>query len=277
MHELTLNEWFCSGSSTSSNAAAGSPWKLFCPILSTSSLHGSHCRQHHISVLRHEPRCQPTYSRMTGSGRPAFLSAWTMDPGPLATYVRLWPRISASSRTPPNEMRWNGRSSARAIDCPSDVFPVPGGPTNLRLIQRCLDSLESNSAHKRMGPLTALEPEPRFALPEPERRGAGLRWEGGEGTTARSDVAFGSTEVPSFSALDISASARAIASPSERWAAAEAAASPFPPSPFALGAGSGAGTSGGRSASRGSCSAWSCLRRTTARYSMRRFLIFSSP
>ena len=168
--------------------------------------------------------------------------------------------------------RARARSTARATSSPSQA-----GRQTWDLFNDVFDSQESNSAHKRMGPLTALEPGPRFALPEPERRGAGVRWEGGEGTTARSDVAFGSAEVPSFSALDISASARAIASPSERWAAAEAAASPFPPSPFALGAGSGAGTSGGRSASRGSCSAWSCLRRTTARYSMRRFLIFSSP
>ena len=54
-----------------------------------------------------------------------------MSPGPLATYVRLCPRISPSSRTPPSAIRWNGRSSALAIDCPSEVLPVPGGPTNL--------------------------------------------------------------------------------------------------------------------------------------------------
>ena len=72
-----------------------------------------------------------TYRRMTGSGRPAFLRACTMLPGPLATYVRRCPLISPSSRTPPSEMRWNGLSSARAMDCPSDVLPVPGGPTNL--------------------------------------------------------------------------------------------------------------------------------------------------
>ena len=41
---------------------------------------------------------------------------------------RRWPRISASSRTPPDEMRAKVRPSARAIDCPSDVFPTPGSP-----------------------------------------------------------------------------------------------------------------------------------------------------
>lgn len=58
-------------------------------------------------------------------------SACTMIPGPLATYVRRWPRISASSRTPPSDTRWKGRLSARATDCPSEVLPTPGGPTNL--------------------------------------------------------------------------------------------------------------------------------------------------
>ena len=43
-------------------------------------------------------------------------------------YVRRWPRISASSRTPPSEMRMNSRPSERAIDLPSDVLPTPGGP-----------------------------------------------------------------------------------------------------------------------------------------------------
>jgi hypothetical protein len=64
--------------------------------------------------------------------RPAFRSACASKPGPLATYVRRWPRISASSRTPPRAIRWKGRPRARAIDCPNDVFPVPGGPTNLQ-------------------------------------------------------------------------------------------------------------------------------------------------
>ena len=48
-------------------------------------------------------------------------------------YVRRWPRISASSRMPPSEMRWNFRPSARAIDRPSDVLPTPGGPTKQRI------------------------------------------------------------------------------------------------------------------------------------------------
>ena len=43
-------------------------------------------------------------------------------------YVRRWPRISASSRTPPSDIRTNSRLSARAIDSPIEVLPVPGGP-----------------------------------------------------------------------------------------------------------------------------------------------------
>ena len=72
-------------------------------------------------------------SSSTQSLRPAFLSAWTIAPGPAATYVRRCPRISASSRTPPSEMRWNGRPSARASDCAALVLPVPGGPVNSRI------------------------------------------------------------------------------------------------------------------------------------------------
>ena len=41
---------------------------------------------------------------------------------------------SASSRTPPTEMRANSRPSARAIDWPSEVLPTPGGPTKARIV-----------------------------------------------------------------------------------------------------------------------------------------------
>ena len=48
-------------------------------------------------------------------------------------YVRRWPRISASSRTPPSDMRTNSRPMARAIDSPIEVLPVPGGPMRVRI------------------------------------------------------------------------------------------------------------------------------------------------
>ena len=54
-------------------------------------------------------------------------------PGIAPMYVRRWPRISDSSRTPPTEMRANFRPRARAIDLPSEVLPTPGGPTKQRI------------------------------------------------------------------------------------------------------------------------------------------------
>ena len=54
-------------------------------------------------------------------------------PGSAPMYVRRWPRISASSRTPPRLMRTKSRPVARAIDLPSEVLPTPGGPTRQRI------------------------------------------------------------------------------------------------------------------------------------------------
>ena len=97
-----------------------------------------------------------------------------MLPGPLATYVRRCPLISPSSRTPPSEMRWNGLSSARAMDCPSDVLPVPGGPTNLTQLsvmgphRTKTDSQEDGSLHglppKRPWHRSRLDTNERLAL-----------------------------------------------------------------------------------------------------------------
>lgn len=44
-------------------------------------------------------------------------------------YVRLCPLISASSFTPPRDMRTNFLPKAAAMDEANDVFPTPGGPT----------------------------------------------------------------------------------------------------------------------------------------------------
>ena len=49
-------------------------------------------------------------------------------PGIAPIYVFLWPRISASSLKPPNEILTYSLPSDSAIDFPSDVFPTPGGP-----------------------------------------------------------------------------------------------------------------------------------------------------
>src|SRR5579885_2406601 len=37
---------------------------------------------------------------------------------------------------PPSDMRTNSRPSARAMDCPSEVFPTLGGPTIQRIGSR---------------------------------------------------------------------------------------------------------------------------------------------
>ncbi len=79
------------------------------------------------------PSLSISSSMSTGFLVPARRSPWTICPGSAPMYVRRWPRISASSRMPPSEMRWNFRPSARAIDRPSDVLPTPGGPTKQRI------------------------------------------------------------------------------------------------------------------------------------------------
>ena len=68
-------------------------------------------------------------SSTTGFIEPASVMARTIRPGSAPTYVRRWPRISASSRTPPRATRTNLRPRARATDSPSEVLPTPGGPT----------------------------------------------------------------------------------------------------------------------------------------------------
>ena len=54
-------------------------------------------------------------------------------PGIAPIYVRLCPRISASSLTPPSDIRINSLPVALAIDLATEVFPVPGGPTRQRI------------------------------------------------------------------------------------------------------------------------------------------------
>ena len=43
-------------------------------------------------------------------------------------YVLRCPRISASSRKPPNEIRTYSLPKASATDFPIEVLPTPGGP-----------------------------------------------------------------------------------------------------------------------------------------------------
>src|ERR1700674_17062 len=70
---------------------------------------------------------------ITALRAPAVRIDWMILPGNAPMYVRRCPRISASSRMPPSDMRTNFLSNARAIDLPSEVFPTPGGPTKHRI------------------------------------------------------------------------------------------------------------------------------------------------
>ena len=99
---------FCSGSKASSNAEAGSPWKL-ADILSISS------------------------KTKTGFEVPAFFKFCNILPGRAPMYVFLCPLISASSLIPPSEIRTYFLPNASAIDFPNEVFPTPGGPNRQRI------------------------------------------------------------------------------------------------------------------------------------------------
>ena len=89
------------------------------------------------------PTLSTSSSMITGFIVPASRRARTSRPGSAPMYVRRWPRISASSRTPPSDMRTNSRPVARAIDSPIEVLPVPGGPIRVRIAPERLSSLRS--------------------------------------------------------------------------------------------------------------------------------------
>ena len=77
---------------------------------------------------------------------PASRRARTSRPGSAPMYVRRCPRISASSRTPPSDIRTNCRPVARAIDSPIEVLPVPGGPISVRMAPDRRSSVRPRSA-----------------------------------------------------------------------------------------------------------------------------------
>mmetsp|Transcript_2711 Transcript_2711/g.6864 ORF Transcript_2711/g.6864 Transcript_2711/m.6864 type:complete len:368 (-) Transcript_2711:906-2009(-) len=127
---------FCSGSSTSSSAAAGSPRSASLPSLSSSS------------------------SSMTGSATPAFRMPLMTRPGMAPTYVRLCPRTSASSLTPPSAILTRGRPSTSATERASDVLPTPGAPMKHRMGARPADAPRSRSTAMCSSTLS-------FTLPSP--------------------------------------------------------------------------------------------------------------
>ena len=49
--------------------------------------------------------CRPRRAGRPGCWTPAFFRLWMILPGSAPMYVRRWPRISASSRTPPSDRR----------------------------------------------------------------------------------------------------------------------------------------------------------------------------
>ena len=73
-------------------------------------------------------------------------------------YVRRWPRISASSRTPPSDSRTNLRFVARAIDLASEVFPTPGGPVKVRMVLRGLRTSVRTARNSRIRSLIFFRP-----------------------------------------------------------------------------------------------------------------------
>ena len=96
------------------------------------------------------PSLSISSSMRTGFLLPARRRPCTICPGRAPMYVRRWPRISASSRMPPSEMRWNLRPSARAIDLPSEVLPTPGGPTKHRIGSRPPGRIFFTARYSRM-------------------------------------------------------------------------------------------------------------------------------
>ena len=79
-------------------------------------------------------------------------------PGIAPMYVRRWPRISASSRTPPSDRRTNLRPVARAIDRASEVLPTPGGPTKHRIGPLSFCTSACTARYSRMRSLAFFEP-----------------------------------------------------------------------------------------------------------------------
>ena len=64
------------------------------------------------------------------------LMASMMRPGMEPMYVLRWPRMSASSRTPPRLSRASLRLRALATLMAMEVLPTPGGPTRQRICPR---------------------------------------------------------------------------------------------------------------------------------------------
>ena len=79
-------------------------------------------------------------------------------PGSAPMYVRRCPFISASSRIPPREKRKYLRPKALAIDCPTEVLPVPGGPTSKTIEPAKSPLMIPTDINSKILSLTSLRP-----------------------------------------------------------------------------------------------------------------------
>jgi len=70
-------------------------------------------------------------------------------PGMLPMYVRRCPRMSASSFTPPKEIRMKRRFRAPAMDDAREVLPTPGGPTKHKTGPRASGFSCKNQQHSQ--------------------------------------------------------------------------------------------------------------------------------
>ncbi|KAG1223048.1 hypothetical protein G6F68_020455 [Rhizopus microsporus] len=104
------------------------------------------------------PSLSISSSRNSGLRTPPFDMFWPILPGMEPMYVRRWPRISASSRTPPKAMRTNLRFVALAMDWPREVLPTPGGPTRHRIGAFTLSTRCCTARYSRMRSLTFSRP-----------------------------------------------------------------------------------------------------------------------
>ena len=91
---------FCAGSRTSRRTAAGAGAEL-------------------VDLVEHEDGV---------SGARRCRNSRRTEPGWASRHVRLWPRSSVSSWSPPQASFTNPRPSASAVHLASEVLPVPGGP-----------------------------------------------------------------------------------------------------------------------------------------------------
>lgn len=216
--KLTWNEWFCSGSSTSSSAAAGSPWKFPCEILSISSLCYPPQHPRIITRIHARPRTEESQDPVAQpSAEPAQYSPARSRRTSAGARVSHPHRAHRRARCAGTAGRAHARLTAQGRSCP---YPAAR--------RTCIVSKHSELwhvellTHRRIGPLT-------------------LFFTSGFGTGV--DFTRTSALLSSFSCTSVPASSCAGVSTS-RWP---------------------------------SLSACSPLSRTTARYSIKRFLILSSP